>query len=358
LFKKILGSIALAAIAATVAVAPSYAANSQGGGQTLVLNPGGGRSLVGDDGIAMVFNGVVLGNGFTSADSEVGDVYVSQTGSDQAYFAGVSQWCCWSGVAPVLNIGGTLYGDMSAAAGFNGVGGSTSWNSVTVTASTGAKEIIANGSDAAISSTAKGDATATIVYSVTHNSRTFTVERDITYNNPDTWYDETWTITIPAGNTETVKFYLGGDASPGWTDYGVGESLTVDGNIHLRELNPDSGQYVSYQERGTTFFDHYFIGDFDAPYEIMQAGDNLPDTIDTNADDPHDAGIQIQWTFGSTPGDYSRDMRTRFGFINGPPDLGGEDLAPTGANDGANALALLAIAGIVAAVAVRRRARV
>ena len=37
---------------------------------------------------------------------------------------------------------------------------------------------------------------------------------------------------------------------------------------------------------------------------------------------------------------------------------GSEELADTGANDGVNALAVLAVAGIVAAVAVRRRAGV
>jgi hypothetical protein len=37
---------------------------------------------------------------------------------------------------------------------------------------------------------------------------------------------------------------------------------------------------------------------------------------------------------------------------------GSEELAPTGMNDGASALAILAVAGIVAAAAIRRRARV
>lgn len=95
------------------------------------------------------------------------------------------------------------------------------------------------------------------------------------------------------------------------------------------------------------------MGNFQDPYEGIRAGNDLPDTIDS-ADTTHDAGIQIQWTYGSTPGEYSRTMRTRIGFIN-EFEAG---LAPTGMNDGANALAVLAIAGIVAAVAVRRRARV
>lgn len=186
MFKKILGSIALAAVAATVMVAPSYAARAQGGGQTLVLNPGGGRNLSGNDGISIVFNGIANGGGFTSANLDVGDVTVPQTGSDQVYFAGTSQWCCWSGVSPVLSIGGTLYGEMNAAADGQD-GGGISWNSVTVTASSGAKELIANGSDYMINSTATGDATATILYSLTRDGLAFTVERVISYQNPDNW---------------------------------------------------------------------------------------------------------------------------------------------------------------------------
>jgi hypothetical protein len=306
----------------------------------------------------MVFNGRQDGGGISTEAS----LQVPLTGSDQLYFAGTSQWCCWSGVAPILNIGGALYGEGSANAENEGPGG-TSWDSVTVTASTGAKELIANGELDQITSTATGDATATIVYSVNHGGRTFTVERDITYNNPDNWYDEVWTITIPTGNTEVVKFYLGGDAQPGSSDYGSGEKVTIDGKVHLREKNPDSGVYVSYQELGSTTFDHYFVGDYEEPYDAMRLGNNLPDTIEAFEDITHDAGIQIQWTFGSTPGAYSETMRTRVGFLNeidegGQNGQGNESLATTGMNSGANALAVLALATLVGAIAIRRRARV
>lgn len=360
--RKIIGSVALAAIAVVVSVSPSFGYGSQGGGQTLVLNPGGGRDLDGTDGLAIVFNGVSGGAGFTSANTDVTNTYVSATGSDQVYFAGTSQWCCWSGVSPVLNIGGTLYGEMNSAAedseSVDYYAGATSFDSITVTASSGAKELIANGSDAAISSSVTGDATATIVYSISHGGRTYTINRAITYHHPDNWYDETWTVTIPAGNTETVKFYLGGDAAPGSSDVGSGEKITVDGKIHLREKNPESGQYISYQERGSSTFDHYFIGYYLEPYAAMRAGDNLPDTVDDEVGVTHDAGIQIQWTLGSTAGEYAHTMRTRVGFINESDEVANEeDLAPTGAGEISGAVAILAIASMFAAATVRRRAR-
>lgn len=346
-----MGTIALAAVASVATVVPSYAYESQGGGETIVLNPGGGRNASGNDGIAIVFNGKAGGAGFTPTDSD--PIFVPITGSDQVYFAGTPQWCCWSGVSPVLNIGGTLYGEMSAAANFEDYAGATSFDSVTVTASTGAKEIIENGSDAAITSTATGDATATIVYSVNLDGLTYSINRAITYHHPDNWYDETWTVTIPNSNSEVVKFYLGGDTAPGGSDSGLGEIVTIGGKLHLREKNTQSGQYISYQERGDSSFDHYFIGNYVDPYDAIRNGADLPDTFDT--EDGHDAGIQIQWTLGSTPGTYAHTMRTRIGFINEFE----EDLATTGANSGSlPGLAALAVAGIFAAIAVRRRARV
>ena len=200
--KKILSGAALAAIAAASFAAPSFAVNSQGGAASVVLNPGGSRLANGSDGIVIVINGYSGGAAVAVDDGnpETSDMTVPATGSDQVYFAQVPQWCC-SGVSPILNIGGIAYGEAQAA----GDGGSAvSWDSVTVVDSTGAKELIANGSDAAISSTATGNATADIRYSVTVSGRTYTVDREITYTYPNTYYDEVWTVTIPNTNTAEV----------------------------------------------------------------------------------------------------------------------------------------------------------
>jgi LPXTG-motif cell wall-anchored protein len=80
------------------------------------------------------------------------------------------------------------------------------------------------------------------------------------------------------------------------------------------------------------------------------AGTNLTNYIET-VDNDHDAGIQIQWSFGTTAGSYERVMRTKIGFNN---EL---ELAETGVDASGLALggAALLVAGAV--VVLRRRSR-
>lgn len=338
----------LAALSLATLATPAVAAGGQGGSATVVLNPGGARLADGSDGIVMIFTGLQGGAGIVLDDGneDTDDMTVSTSGSDQVYFAQVPQWCC-SGVSPVLNIGGTAYGEAQAA-GDSGLG--TSWDSITVVSSTGAKEIIANGSTDAISSSATGDATAEIRYSVTIEGLTYTVDREISYTFPNTYYDEVWTVTIPAGNNAQVDFYLGGDAAPGGTDSGTSEVVTIGGKLNLREKNLDSGQYISYMETNTASpFDYFFVGDYDEPYPNVMAGTDLTDFVSTEVG--HDAGIMIQWSFGTAPGTYERVMRTKIGFNNE------FELAETGVDASSLALAGFALAVAGAAVVIRRRAR-
>lgn len=349
MFKKILGSVALSALAAATFATPALAAGGQGGAATVVLNPGGAREADGSDGIVIIINGLSEGAGISLDDGndDTSGMYVSANGSDQVYFAQVPQWCC-SGVGPVLNVGGTAIGEAQAA-GDTGTG--ESWDSITVVASSGAKELIANGSTAEISSSATGNASATIRYSETIGGLTYTIDREISYTFPNTYYDETWTVTIPGGNNAEVDFYLGGDAAPGGTDSGTSESVTIGGKLNLREKNLESGQYISYMETSASSpFGRYFVGNYDDPYPIVMEGGDLPNTVAD--DESHDAGIMIQWSFGTTPGSYEKVMRTKIGFNNE------FELAETGVDASALALAGFALASLgLAVVAVRRRAR-
>ena len=349
MIKKVLGGVALAALAASTFATPALAFGGQGGAATVVLNPGGARLADGSDGIVMIFNGLEDGAGVAVDDGndETADMVVSQSGSDQVYFAQVPQWCCATGVGPMLTIGSTAVGEANALSNL-AVG--QSWDSITVVDSTGAKELIANGSTAAISSTTTGNATAEILYSVNLDGLTYTVTREITYTFPNSYYDEVWTVVIPAGNTEAVKFYLGGDAAPGGTDSGDSEVVQVDGKMHLREKNIVSGQYISYQQTATaSAWTHYFVGNYGEPQETMAAGGDLDDSVSTEPE--HDAGIYVQWNFGTTPGTYEKVMRTKIGFNNE------FELAETGVDASGIALAGLALAVAGAVVVVRRRAR-
>lgn len=283
---------------------PAFAHSSQHSEDAVVLNPGGGAQADGSDGLRMIFNGA--------------SPIASNVGSDQVVYTNKTNWCC-GGAGPVLNIGGTGYGEAGAAR--NSV--LSSFDSLTV-ATTGAVERVAAG--ASVSSSATGNATATLTYSVTDGGLTYTVKREISYTFPNNYYDETWTVTIPATNTAEVKLYIGGDSAPGGSDAGIGSTVVAGGKRTIYEANPLSEQYFAYGELDAgQGFSHYFIGHYSSPYASIAAGNDLADTIDTTQ---HDAGIQVQFSLGSTPGSYVRTMRTSAGFNTEIPTEDSEVVTP------------------------------
>jgi hypothetical protein len=296
---KTMVSALIAALAMTFAgpVSPVYSNSSQGGQPMVILNPGGGTQASGSDGLRMVFNG--------NTD------LASSTGSDQVYFGNLRQWCC-GGAGPVLAVGSAAYGEAGAARN----SGLASWTSVLVSGLTGAQETVAAGSGSG-SSTATGNAGATITYTIDVGTApdpvlSYVVTRAISYVHPNNYYDETWTVTIPATNAAEVKLYIGGDAAPGDSDAGIGSTVVNSGLRSLREANPLSGQYIAYDELDSSqAFTHYFVGQYSAPYGTIASGGNLDNSINTIQ---HDAGIQVQWSFGTTAASYTRTMRTTVGF--------------------------------------------
>jgi hypothetical protein len=299
--KKTLAITAALAMAMSLMALPvAYASSSQGGQPLLILNPGGGLLDEGADGIRIHFN----------AEDEPSE------GSDQVYFAGDEQWCC-GGAGPVLAVGNVAFGEAGAANNE----GLASWDSVSITGQRGAFEEIAADAGDEPTSTAKGNAGATITYEKeTVSGFVYRVVREISYVYPNNFYDEDWTVVIPSGNTEVVKLYLGGDAAPGASDAGVGSTALRGAGLRVvYESNPTSGQYISYAPRSlASNFTHYFVGGYSDPYNTIASGGNLDDSVDTSL---HDAGIQIQWTFGSTAGSYTRTMRTTVGYNE---DIGSE----------------------------------
>lgn len=279
-----------------------HASESQGGGEAVVINPGGGRLADGSDGIAAVFNG--------AADLGTDTNTVPTTGSDQIFYANTSQWCC-SGGGLMLSIGGTAYGEAGAAADED----SPSFDSIAVTAVSGSARKINNGvADNSIQAlTNTGDGSATIKYEVTHGGRLYRVTRVISYQYPDKFYSESYSVTIPSGNTDPVKLYYGGDAAPGGEDSAYGKFYNVNGRRFFLSLEPNSGIYLGFVESVGSEFDRYFVGEYDAPYPTVAAGEDLPNTVDETPDT--DIGVYIQWNFGSTPGTYTRSMTGVSGFV-------------------------------------------
>lgn len=250
-----------------------------------IVNPGGGVLADGSDGLKISLN---------------------TSGRDQVEFAGTTQWCCGAS-APMLNIGGTLYGT-AGPAGFTG----TPWDTITVDNVTG--------STTTTNGTSAGSGTATVHYSVTRGGRLYQMDREVVYTSPERSYRENYTFTIPVGNTDVVKFYLGGDAAPGSSDVGLGESTTTPLRS-IVEVNPVSQFKFGFREVASSKpFDGAVVGSFSAPYGTVAAGGDIGFSTNTAT---HDAGLMLQWNLGSTPGTVTASMEQFADFAPQTP-------APTG----------------------------
>ena len=312
---KLAAAIAIALLASSLTLSGSVGAasaeESQNNQPMLILNPGGGFAADGADGLRIVLNG------HDGAEDEA-----PSDGSDQVWWGGEDNWCC-GGAGPILAVGSTASGEAGAASDE----GLESWDSLVVSNLSGAVQQVPSGFDPAPLDSSQGSATATLTYTKMVGGLSYVVTRAVSYTFPNNYYDENWTITIPASNTEIVKFYLGGDAQPGGSDFGIGSIATFGTLTSVREANPNSEQFIAYTERNASSrFSYYFVGGYNDPYETIAAGLDLDNSIDTGN---HDAGIQIQWTLGSAPGAYERQMRTTVGYNEDIDDSPVADLPET-----------------------------
>lgn len=277
-------SVALVAASSALLGAPSpaLAAGDQHGVDQIVLNPGGGDSTDGRDGLRIVLNADGASNRVASA-------------SDQLWFANTVQYCC-SGVGPHLNIGGTMFSESGASG--------TSWTGFAVVGTSGA---VSTGTTLP---TTTGDATAHLRYTAEKNGLTYRIDRRIAYTFPNDYFRDTYTFTIPEGNTEPVRFYSGGDTSPGSVDSGYGIMLTSPVRSVI-SLNPGTEIQVGQREvAGDKPFDGATSISFSTPYPTVTAGGDIGfDVTPSN----HDAGFMTQWNLGSTPGTQTHAQET---FVN------------------------------------------
>jgi hypothetical protein len=291
-YRRLQAPLALSIVLATVTAgllgvqAPAQAADDQHGLEQVVLNPGGGTASEGQDGVRIVLNASAHRMGVPAPAA-----------SDQIWFANTIQYCCLTGAGPHLNVGGTLFGESGAS------GGGRSWSSVAVVGTSGAA---ATG----LPSTT-GDATAHLRYTAVKNGRTYTVDRRVAYTFPNHYFRDTYTFTIPAGNTDPVRFYSGGDTSPGSGTEGFGVGLTSPVRSVI-SVNPGSGKQVGQREvSGSTPFDGATAGHFDEPYDTVAEGGDIGFAV---AASEHDTGFMTQWNLGSTPGTRIRAQETFVGL--------------------------------------------
>ena len=260
-----LATLMLGPAVGLVGANPASAANGTLGQPTVVINPGGGALGNGSDGLRFTINS-------------------AGAGYDQVNFAGSVQYCCDAG-APQLNIGGELFGQAGAAYA------ASNWASLQVVSTTG--------STTTSGGSAIGSGSATIRYTAVRGGRTYLMDRAVSYTYPNDFVTETYTVTIPAGNTDAVKFYLGGDAAPGGSDIGYGVMVTSPVRSVI-SLNPVSGIQFGFREvPGGRAFDGAISQDYNIPYSTQQAGGNIGFVANPSL---HDAGLAVQWNLGSTPG--------------------------------------------------------
>ncbi|HWH13382.1 MAG TPA: hypothetical protein VNT51_01450 [Miltoncostaeaceae bacterium] len=250
---------------ALLAPAGAHGAAGQLGAPAVTINPGGGAQTDGSDGVRVLLN-------------------TATAGRDQVRFANTTQYCCGA-AAPMLSIGGTLYGQAGPAQS------SASWTSLEVVSTTG--------SATASGGTAAGSGSAVLRYTATHGGRTYTLLRTLTYTYPNDAFTDTYTVTIPAGNTDAVKVYQGGDTAPGGSDSGYGVMLTAPVRSVI-SLNTTSQIQFGYRElSGGAPFDGATSQSYSTPYTTVQAGGDIGFVATPST---HDAGLMAQWNLGTSPG--------------------------------------------------------
>lgn len=257
---------------------------------TVVLNPDGGVRPDGSDGLRFAVN-------------KTPGIGMAPAGSDDPYLAGTSQWCCGGG-APILSVGGTLFGTTYPA-------DNSPWTSVEVVSTTGDATTAAAPLNDGSRTAAGGDSEATIRYTAEKGGLQYVVTRTLSYTYPNQYVDDAYSFEIPPGSTDVVKFYYGGDSAPGSSDQGYGIMLTQPVRSII-SLNPSSGILVGVREMpGSKPFDGARAAHYSAPYPDMLAGNDIGFGVQTSV---HDAGLMTQWTLGSTPGVQQAEMRHIVGF--------------------------------------------
>lgn len=251
-------------------------------GPQITLNPGGGQQPDGTDGIQFSIN------------VTTGTPLIWGSGKDSLFYRGNNQYCC-TAAGPMLNIGGELFGQAGPADGMG-----SDWEALDIVSTSGATSV---GAPTAVT----GDASVTVLYTAVHDGLEFRLDRTVDYTFPNDFVTESYTLHIPEGNTHIVKFYHGGDTAPGGSDgaYGLATTTPV---RSIMSVNHDSRVLIGYREiSGSKPFGGAYAADFDAPYAAVQDGEDIGFTVDT---DHHDAGLMMQWTFGSEPGTHQAAMQT------------------------------------------------
>jgi uncharacterized protein (TIGR03382 family) len=237
---------------------------------TLTINGAGGVNPSGSDGL--------------KTEIQIDEVGLSAVAvNEQSTMAGNGNWCC--GPPPTARSVLLTVGERVVAA-------SGLYQSVTLLASSGS---------ASTSGPVSGSGSATLRYVAVLEGRTYQFDRRIDYTFPNGFVRETYTFTIPVGNTEPVRFYYGGDAAPGGSDVGYGIMLASPVRSII-SLNPQSEVQLFLREvQGGRAFDGVSAARLGSGMFKAMSGEELGFVAEASE---HDAELYIQWTLGSSPGTF------------------------------------------------------
>lgn len=140
-----------------------------------------------------------------------------------------------------------------------------------------------------------GSGTFSSVLSGSLDGRTYSVKIDVNYIYPNDYFTQTYTVTIPEGNTKTVRLYNGYDTYLEGGDAGPGFYNSSPQQVGVKKTAIEALQYASGQT-----WEGYFSGRYTTALNQPATGNKYDDTIDPNAGT--DNGIAVNYNFGSTPG--------------------------------------------------------
>mgnify|MGYP000390824491 CR=1 FL=1 len=266
--------------------APVVHATAPSGMPMVTINGGGGANAAGSDGIKITFN--IAGYG----------EQLSFAGNDFIYSGG--------DVGETLNIGGTPYTVMNGSSASATMSSVAKFDSLVIGNLTGS----ANTSGA----TTTGSGSVVMTYTKTIGGKAYILQRTISYTYPNYYYHDEYDVTIPAGNTATVKLYKGGDTAPGGSDSAYNMYITNPVK-NVQSIEPNSRVVLGMKEipadTGMSTFEGAYADNYTNPYATINSGGDIGFHANYG---PNDAGFMIQYTIGSTPGTYHEENITYVGF--------------------------------------------
>lgn len=151
----------------------------------------------------------------------------------------------------------------------------------------------------------------TIMQGIT-GGRTYTVRAIFSYTAPNDYFTIDYQVTIPPGNTSTVKLSHGFDSYLGGSDNGPGFLTGTAPNLTVGTTKTNVMEAFRY--RSGLPWTKYYSAYYDDIYGLIANGGNLNNLID--ADTSTDNGVGIQINLGTAPGVY--DSRSDLIFTDQP----------------------------------------